>query len=546
MKHSHLLQALLGAALLPAFFTAPAFATDPAIKVSVVAIEGQTVTGVGNITSISTVAVNNLGETLVEVDTDNPLTDMDGAMLRNGTLYIQEGQALALPAGASVGSFDTVNLNNLGDSGWNFFLDGTTGSSDDSGIFLNTSLLIQESSLATAPQFSPGTPFLGFFECKINDAGQILVLGTADDPAIASTVDQFLMTLDTFGNQSVYLKEGDQVPGAPGVFVSTFGTTPHNFDYNNAGDVLCFIDSDAATTVDGFIVKNGTIIAREGDPAPVTGRNWSSLSSPELSLNDQGGYVFSGSLDGDSATNLIIVRNGDKFRQEGDTLPAFAPFLITSFGSAPILAANATPAESFFDVFWYADWDDPDTTKDTGLFLDEKLLLQEGVDKVGGIEIEDLRGIQDGYAISDNGRYLIVRLNLVGSIDAAAVLDMGPWENLGNSLAGTTTPKLRCFGQLAPSQPVTLRLSNALPGAFSALLFGLTQVNQPFRGGILVPTPQTLVYPLPVNADGVLELTANWPAAAPAGVDIYMQYWVADPGAPAGYAASNAVVGTSQ
>jgi len=546
MKRSHLLQGLLGAALLPAFFTATAFATDPAIKVTVVAMEGQAVAGVGNITTISNVAVNNLGETLVEVDTDNPLTDMDGAMLRNGTLYIQEGQGLALPAGASVGSFDTVNLNNVGNSGWNFFLDGTTGTSDDSGIFFNTSLLIQESTIATAPQFSPGTPFIGFFECKINDDDQILVLGTVDDLNISSSVDQFLMTLDTLGNQSVYLKEGDQVPGAPGVFVSTFGTTPHNFDFNNAGDVLTFIDSDAATTVDGFIVKNGTIIAREGDPAPVTGRNWSSLSSPELSLNDQGGYVFSGSLDGDSATNLIIVRDGEKFRQEGDTLPAFAPFQITSFGTAPILAAGASSGDSFFDVFWYADWDDPDTTRDTGLFLDEKLLLQEGVDQVGGIDIEDVRGIQDGYAISDDGRYLIVRLNLVGSLDAVALLDMGPWENLGSALAGTTTPKLRGFGQLAPGQPVTLRLSNALPGSQAALFLGVTQANLPFRGGILVPTPQILVHPLPVNADGVLEATANWPAAAPSGVTLYVQYWVADALAPFGFAASNAVVGTSQ
>lgn len=529
-----------------ALVSSPALAIDPAIKVTVVTQEGQTVTGVGNVTSVANLKVNNSGSTLVEIDTDNSDTTIDSVLLQDGLLYLQEGQLLPLPVGAGIGSFDAVTLNNNGDSAWNFFLDGTAGSSFDSGVYFNTTLLIQESDIATAAGFSAGTTFRGFFETKINDSNDILLIGSADDPAITSTVDQFLMHLTPAGIQTVLMKEADSITGVIGPLVTTFGTSPHNFDLNAGGDWIAFVDTDDASATDGFIVLNGAAYAREGDPSPIALRNWSSLSSPELSINDDGDVVHSGSLDGDSASNLLIAKNGAKYRQEGDTLPAITGFNFTSFGSGPILLANRGVPSDFADVLWYGDWDDTDTSIDTGLFLDEKLLLQEGVDQIGGVVIDDVRGIQDGYAMSDDGRYIMVELNLVGSIDTAVQLDLGPWEKLGNGLAGTTTPKLRAFGQLTANAPTTVRLTDGIPNGTANLIIGLTPANLAFLGGTLVPTPDVIVFGLPIDANGTLEFTANWPAAAPAGTKVHMQYWNDDLGAPFSYSASNAVVGTSQ
>ncbi len=50
-----------------------------------------------------------------------------------------------------------------------------------------------------------------------------------------------------------------------------------------------------------------TLLAQEGSASPVSGRNWLSLSGPEMDLNNHTEYVFSGSLDGDAATDLLIL-----------------------------------------------------------------------------------------------------------------------------------------------------------------------------------------------------------------------------------------------
>ncbi len=379
-------------------------------------LEGDLVAGVGNITLIDNIAVNNDGDWLVEADTNGADTDTDGVLLRSGALYLREGDPIA-PAGASLGSFDSINLNNLGNSGWNFFLDGMT-STTDSGIYFNSTLLIQESDIATAPGLSAGTPYIGWFEAKINDSDDIVMIASVDDPAIATTVDRAIILIDpASGVQTLIAKEGDVLPGQV-EGVADFGTGPHTFAYNNAGELMYFADLNGDTAVDGVIYIDDAIIAQEGDPSPVSGRNWSSLASPEMDLNNNGDYVFSGSLDGDANTNLLIVRNGAKFMQEGDNLPDIGAFTFTSFGSGPIEIDDGG------NVLWYGDWNDADTTIDEGLFLNDTLIVQEGVTSIGGVVIDTLRGVEDGYHMSDNGRYIIFEAILLDGTDGAFLIEV--------------------------------------------------------------------------------------------------------------------------
>jgi hypothetical protein len=529
--------------VLVALTAGPAAATDPALKVTVVAQEGDVLIGVGNLTLISNLAVDSTGKTLIEVDTNNVNTDIDTALLLDGVLLHQEGDLLPLPLGASIDTFDTVNLTDGGNSGWNFFLDGTAGSTDDSGIYFNTTLLIQEGDVSAAAGFSAGTVYTGFFECKINESNDILVMASVDDPAIASTTDRALVILDTLGNETVFLKEADLAPGLGGPLISDFGTGPHNFDFNDNGDILYFADTDAATTDDGVIYLNTTILAREGQAAPIAGRLWSSLSSPELALNNQGDYVFSGSMDGDTATNTIIVLNGQKFIQEGDTHPDIAPFTFTSFGSGPILICDRHDPTDTPDVLWYGDWNDSDTTIDTGLFLNDKLIFQEGVDSINGVVIEDVRGISDGFTMSPDGRYLLVELNLVGGIETAVLVDRGPWTNLGQGLAGSTQSVLRASGSLVFNDPVSLCVSNAPPSSPAVLVIGGSQLNAPFFGGTLVPFPNVFFFGLASNTDGQVQLSGPLSNVLPPNSEIVMQFWIADGATPAGFASTNGVVG---
>lgn len=410
-------------------------ASASAQTITPLTVEGDAVAGVGNVTSIQNVAVNANGEWIVEVDTDNANTDIDGALIKNGALHLQEGQALLAPAGALLDSFDAVGLNSTGNSGWNFFLDGTSGTSDDSGVYFDDVLLIQESSISTAAGFSPGTPYIGFFEALLNDNNQILIVASVDDPAVASTVDRALVIAQVDGtgallSETVFAKEGDMLPGMLD-FVADFGTGPHNFDFNNSGSVLFVADGDGATTTDGNIFLDNVLLAQEGSPSPVPGRNWLSLStSQRVALSNTGHWVHTGQLDAPTTDDQVIIKNGALFRQEGQSLPAIAPFVFTSFGtSAPV------DIDDNGNVLWFGDWDDPDTTRDTGLFLNDTLLVQEGVTTIGGVLVQSIAAVQDAFEISPDGRWVIFEADLAGGLNGAFLIDLG---------VGCPTPTLYC------------------------------------------------------------------------------------------------------
>lgn len=522
-----------------------ALASDPALNPAPVVLEGQAVAAVGLVTRIDNIAVNNSGDWRVEADTDNALTDNDSVILGpGGALLFQEGQLLVAPPGALLDSFDSISLNNNGESSFNFFLDNTAGSNDDSGVYFGATLVIQEGDISTAPTFGANTPYVGFFETKINSGNQIFVVASVDDPNVSGTVNRAFVRVDvsssgTLLGETVLLAAGSVAPGAAPELITDMDTGPHNFAINDNGDFLLIADITGVSTQNAIVYLNQTILAREGSASPVAGRNWSTLTSSEVDLNNNGGFVFSGSLDGDAASDLLIVKNGEKFRQEGDTLADIAPFTFTSFGTGPIWISDSG------DVLWYGDWNDSDTSKDTGLFLNDKLIVQEG-DTIAGQTVTALRGIQEGYALSDDGRYILFEAQLGTSTDAAILIDRGPFENLVGAKPGVNgTPTLRGSGSLVPNTPISMCVANGAPNALSFLVLGLGQANVPFLGTTLVPTPTQVITGLPLDSDGGLFLSTTWPIGAPSGLQFYLQWFVADAAATFGFSSTNAIVGTT-
>ena len=63
-------------------------------------------------------------------------------------------------------------------------------------------------------------------------------------------------------------------------------------------------------------------------------------------------------------------------------------------------------------------------------------------------------------------------------------------------------------------------------------------------GGTLVPDPGP-IKAFGTGADGV-QFGVTLPADVPPGMDLYLQYWVQDPGATFGFAASNALHAVTQ
>jgi hypothetical protein len=422
----------------------PGVAESQIVLFETVVAEGDVVPGVGAVFRIDNLAVNNGARWLVEADTDNLDTEADQVLLRDTNsldweLYLREGQSLSEPAGAAIGSFDAVNLNPARESGWNFFLDGTSGTGDDSGIYLDTFLVIQEGNVSTAPEFTAGTPYIGFFEAFVNDGPQVLVVASVDDPAIATTVDRALVLVETDAggaliSEQVLAKEGDILAGQTET-VADFGTGPHQTGFNNSGDVFFFADLNGLTTTDGALYLNDQLIAQEGSVSPDAGRLYENLGSRSLDLNNAGGTVFKADLNGSTTDDEVIIKNGSVFMREGGSVPAVAPFHFTAFGgSGPIKIGDSGK------VLWFGDWDDPDLEHDTGLFLDSVLVVREGDEVTRDMVLETIDVIQSGqdaFSMSDDGAWCLFEVDFLSGLNAAVLLQL-ELETPVEEVAGAT------------------------------------------------------------------------------------------------------------
>ncbi|MEM1451145.1 MAG: hypothetical protein AAGI22_18650 [Planctomycetota bacterium] len=462
-------------------------------SLSILVTEGDVVPGVGQVTRVDGVAIADGGATLIEVDTDNADSDADTVVLRDGTLFLREGDAVAAPAGATIGSFDGTSIRPGGRSVFNLFLDGTTGTSDNSGLYVDDDLVLQKGSLSFATGFTPGTPYIGFFDVEWATDSRLLCVASIDDANIASTVDRALMWIDVDGsgnllNEEVIVKEGDVLPGQTEP-IADFETGAEESAASFAGRVLYTVDLAGDTSVDRAVYLDTTLLMQEGSPSPVPGRNWGSLASPEVDLNEAGDWVVKANLDTtDTSNDQVIVRNGAIFRREGDTVPDIAGFTLTDFGGS----VGVWLTESG-DVLWFGDWNDPDTSRDEGLFLNDTLLLQEGVTQIGGQTIVDLSDITEQVAVSPDGSRILIEGEIAGpgsDLDVVIQIDLGLGENYcPNPVNSTGFPTLISLSgsDLVAANDLTLRARDMPLQTFGFFLASRLQgiITSPGVPGVL-------------------------------------------------------------
>lgn len=146
-----------------------------------------------------------------------------------------------------------------------------------------------------------------------------------------------------------------------------------------------------------------------------------------------------------------------------------------------------------------------------------------------------------GCSTSGSGANQGTNIN-TGALQAALANPLGvclddclgeAFEDLGNSLGQTfyEAPALTAQGDLSPLS--TLDMQVDMPNllnttSFAYLVLGYSRIDQPFKGGVMVPSPD-FVLTVPVDtstADNDLELTTTWPANVPSGFVAYVQWWV--------------------
>ncbi len=410
----------------------------PPVIITPIVYEGFNVAGIGDISggfaASERHAVNDNGDWLVRADTNHADTTQDlvvltGTAHATGSLLLRENQLMSAPAGARLSTADSMYINNSGNMSFNHFLRETGSSSNDSGIYFNNDLLIQESNPVTAAGITAGSPWLGFFETRINNSNTVLVMGTCDDPAIASSVDQLFVLVNPFTlAQTLVAREGTVIVTDPGPVdrtVATFGTGTHTMALNDHGHVMFTVDMDGDTANDGGVViwdgANYNLVMREGDPSPVAGRNWQGTPTA-IDFNSNGDWVARGDLDGATTDDSVIVKNGtDIIAREGHGIPAIGSFLFQTFGTGGVAIDNNG------NVVWYGDWDDPDTTRDKGLFWNDQLIVQIGVTQVqDGRTITSISAVSENISLSGNGRWLVFEGVLNDGTDGAFMVEIIP------------------------------------------------------------------------------------------------------------------------
>jgi len=137
-------------------------------------------------------------------------------------------------------------------------------------------------------------------------------------------------------------------------------------------------------------------------------------------------------------------------------------------------------------------------------------------------------------------------LNSINGAGSVSEFRLNPaWEQTTGAVAGSAgVPEINGFGNLEGDSLITLELDGAKPFAVAPLVASLVKLNAPFKGGTMVPDVD-FVFPLFTDFTGAADIAAIWPVGAPPGLPVYFQWWVKDPGAVLGYAATTGLVATT-
>ncbi|HEX5009457.1 MAG TPA: hypothetical protein VFY71_03575 [Planctomycetota bacterium] len=120
------------------------------------------------------------------------------------------------------------------------------------------------------------------------------------------------------------------------------------------------------------------------------------------------------------------------------------------------------------------------------------------------------------------------------------------WAPLGGALAGVHgPPKLLGKGPMVSGGTVSFAMAEAKENSQLFIVVGLSAINAPFKGGVLVPAPDLLVPGLPTGPYGSFTLSAAMPSPLPSGLTLVVQGWIVDPAAVKGLSATQAITATS-
>ena len=302
----------------------------------------------------------------------------------------------------------------------------------------------------------------------------------------------------------------------------------------NAGAACVFVRSGSTWNLQATLTAT--------DAAPEDSLGWSVAIFEDTAVVGAPGDDLASGVDAGSA--YVFVRSGTAWTQQAKlTAPDAAPFdqfglSVAVSGKAIVVGAQSADEASLPDAgaayFFFhegSSWTEED-----------KLTASDSAasDYFGSHVAIDGVTVLAGAPGHDSGPFTDA-----GSAYAFTLPLLSNWIALEGALSGTAgTPALVGTGTLLPNDPVLLGLSHAKPFSQSWLVVGVSAINAPFKGGVMVPDVDRM-FALTTDFFGASSFGGLWPTGVPSGFTTYFQWWIQDPASPKGFAASNAVSGTA-
>ncbi|MEM7306594.1 MAG: hypothetical protein AAF682_07985 [Planctomycetota bacterium] len=373
---------------------------------------GDDVPGLGPVVQNPYGACNASGQWAARVVSGDAFSLGPFGLLLDGALVQSTGDPLPSPPGAVVEFTSVHAIDDLGRVLSSHDVDPLLLGSE-MRVYLGDSEIAAQGSVSTAPG-AGGAVYGDFSGLAMNDAGRVLAL-TRFEGAIGVALVAFdVDAAGTVLQESVLFESGDVLPGVPQP-LDVIAPGAGQLAVTEAG-VPLFVGILVSPTFefDAAVFLGSTKLFRDGEPSPVPGRPWFGTATAMLDANDLGDWVVNGRVEGPDETNGLLVVNGVKIVQEGDMLPDIAPFRITNLGlsDSPLGSSLAQPfLTNAGEVVWWGEWDDPDDTRNSGIFVDHRLLIHFGVTTMEGEVLFDV-GPHPGFLTveEDSGWATLVTL----------------------------------------------------------------------------------------------------------------------------------------
>ncbi|MFT7464508.1 MAG: hypothetical protein ACI9EF_002864 [Pseudohongiellaceae bacterium] len=232
--------------------------------------------------------------------------------------------------------------------------------------------------------------------------------------------------------------------------------------------------------------------------------------------------------------------------------------LYSNDGSGSFTLASAqAPAQDGGDSY-HAAWGDLEGDGDLDLFVANKEEDNFLYMNMGG----SLQRVASSPAITDAGdsrHAVFTDVNLDGVMSLVVANTSGennlvydntasPWDNLGlayQPVPNAAEPRLSGAGTMKVATLVTLFAQDFPANSVVTVVAGLSRVDMPFRGGVLVPAPDVLVPGFASDSDGEFEVSFTLPHNVPVGTKLYFQGWVPEALSPTGLVSTNGLEATS-